>query len=304
MIRYAKYVVLVFLVAVPACFSGHPAMAAGTLRVGTGAGCFSGIQDAIDAAEDGTIIAIDEGAYRENLTIDRPVTLLGGGGVRLIPEDVARPAIAIGDTEGVTVSGLRIEEAKVGIDISGSPCMIADCSIGASEVGIAVLLSDGDAVTILDTVVRDERTGIGATVLGAGSVLFTRCTFRRLATGLLIGGLGMTGLQACELEGCYEAVVASATATVLLAQCGVHDSYANAIRLERGPFPADDGALLAIDCVIEDSGGWGITLCGLDGIPPDAPFGRIGGFGNVFAGNGRGIICPAAFELPEGFVAE
>jgi len=31
---------------------------------------------------------------------------------------------------------------------------------------------------------------------------------------------------------------------------------------------------------------------------------RIGGFGNVFAGNGRGIICHAAFELSEGFVAE
>ncbi len=37
------------------------------------------IQDAIDAAQDGGVIVIRPGTYRENLSIDKPIALLGGG---------------------------------------------------------------------------------------------------------------------------------------------------------------------------------------------------------------------------------
>ena len=62
--------------------------------------------------------------------------------------------------------------------------------------------------------------------------------------------------------------------------------------------------ILVIGNVIEDNDGWGITLCGLHRIVPDEPFGRIAGFGNVFARNGRGVVCPEDHGLPEGFVSE
>jgi len=70
------------------------------------------------------------------------------------------------------------------------------------------------------------------------------------------------------------------------------------------PFPADEGVRLVIGNVIGDNDGWGITLCGLHGIVPDVLFERVAGFGNVFARNGRGVVCPEDLESPEGFVTE
>lgn len=296
-----RYVIYVLLPALCAVLSIEGAPLAGTpVIVESGAR----IQAAIDAAEPREIIAITEGIYRENLTISRSVTLLGGAGVRLIPEDVTQPAISISGTDGVMIYGFQIGQAAIGIDISRSSCTVAHCSVTSSKEGICVRAFDGDAVTVHDTLFRSGREGAGAGVVGDGSVLFLRCRFEELVTGLVIGGAGTTMMQDCIVEYCYEAVVASRTATVALTGCTLSGLDANAIRLDPVPFPAAEGALIAINNVIEDVDGFGITLCGLQGIVPDAPCGLVAGLGNAFARIGRSVVCPEELLLPEGFTAD
>ena len=94
-------VISVFLMLGPLVFGSAP-----PLVVSPTGGDFQRIQDAIDAAEDGGAIIIRPGTYRENLTIDRPLTLLGREGAFLEPEDVNQPVIAVDRTESVTIQGL------------------------------------------------------------------------------------------------------------------------------------------------------------------------------------------------------
>lgn len=52
---------------------------AATLCVGSGPGCFAGIQAAVDAAQDGDTIHIRPGTFAGGVTIDKSVTIVGAG---------------------------------------------------------------------------------------------------------------------------------------------------------------------------------------------------------------------------------
>ena len=278
--------------------STHP------LVVSPADGDYQRIQDAIDTAEEGAIIVIRPGTYRENLTIARPLTLLGREGVFLEPADTDRPVIAVDRTGNVTIQGLRIRMATVAIDISSSSCTVSDCSISASDTGIHVVAFDTDAVSILSTIFRSGRQGVGVLVVGSGTTLFAHCEFSRLGTAMLVGGSGTTVVQGCTLESCFEAVVVSNTTQTVLTGNIIRGSYASGIRLGQAPIVRDEGTLCLIGNVVEDNGHWGITLCGMDGVDCEEPFGHIVGADNVFSGNERGPVCPEDLPLPEGFVLQ
>lgn len=59
-------------------FAIHPALASG-LCVGTGPGCYSTIQAALDAAHAGDVIHIGPGTFAGGVTIDKSVSLVGAG---------------------------------------------------------------------------------------------------------------------------------------------------------------------------------------------------------------------------------
>jgi len=267
-------------------------------------GDFQRIQDAIDTVREGGIIVIRPGSYRENLTVARPLTLLGEEGVFLEPADTDRPVIGVDRTENVTIQGLRIRMAAVAIDISRSSCTISDCSISASETGIDVVAFDTDAVSILSTIFRSGGQGVGVLVVGSGTTLFAQCGFSRLGTAILIGGSGTTVVQGCTLESCCEGVVVSNTMHTVLTGNTIRGNYGSGIRLAKVPVAGYEGTLCLIGNVVEDNGHWGITLCGIDGVDCEEPFGHIAGADNTFSGNERGPVCPENLPLPEGFILE
>ncbi len=67
----------------------------------------STIQDGIDAAEPDTAVLVPEGTYEETLTVDRPITLRGGG------------ASIVGDGEGPVVEIESDDVAVTGVEIEG-----------------------------------------------------------------------------------------------------------------------------------------------------------------------------------------
>ncbi|HSR67756.1 MAG TPA: nitrous oxide reductase family maturation protein NosD [Acidobacteriota bacterium] len=83
-------------------------------------GEFTSIQEAIEAAAPGQVISVLPGEYRENLIVDKPVTLLGGGQAHLRGQ-------GSGDVVLVLADGVRIE----GFTISGSGnnMMVSDAGV-------------------------------------------------------------------------------------------------------------------------------------------------------------------------------
>jgi len=267
-------------------------------------GDFARVQDAIDVAEDGAVIVIRAGTYRENLAVARPVTLLAEDGVVLEPADGDQPAVTVEGTQAVAIHGLTIRRAAVGCQISVDSCTVSGCSISATKIGIEIVAFDGDIVSIVDTVLRSDGYGVGVQVTGSGVTLLARCRLHGFGTGILLGGAGTAVVQGCSAEGCYEAVVVSSSTSALLVGNVLMGNHASAIRLEPAPGALRVGPLCLIGNVIQDNDGWGLTLCGLDGSAADTSFGRVTGSGNRVTGNGRGRLCPGDLRLPDGFLTD
>jgi pectin methylesterase-like acyl-CoA thioesterase len=64
--------------------TGSRALAADTLCVGDGSGCYSTLQAAVDAAHNGDTIRIDRGTFKGGVTVDVSVRIVGDGSDRTI----------------------------------------------------------------------------------------------------------------------------------------------------------------------------------------------------------------------------
>ncbi|MBU0595862.1 right-handed parallel beta-helix repeat-containing protein, partial [Candidatus Bipolaricaulota bacterium] len=184
----------VLVLSTVACGSTSP------LLVSAENGGLSRIQDAIDATAPGGIIVIRSGTYKENLLIDRPLTLIGEDGAIVEPEDPSQPAIVVEKTEAVSIQGLTIRNAIVGIELMNSSCTILDCLIRASGTGVNSVAFEGTTV-LMDHV---EFRGGGT---GTGVALLANCEFESFGTGASLGGAASTVIRGCSFERCFDGVV-------------------------------------------------------------------------------------------------
>ncbi len=260
------------------------------------------IQDAINAAADGGIVVIEPGIYRENLEICRPATILGQEGVILEPETQDRPAMTVDQAVGVSIYGVQIRNAAVGIDVSVSSCLIADCTIRASKIGVRIMTFADDLVSLCSTVVHGE--GFGVSVLGSGTTALSICEFDGLATGASIGGIALVSVSGCTFERCYDGLVIASAATAILADNLIGSNHGSGVRLDASPGGAEEGSLALLRNTIEANGRWGLSLCGVNGMTGVELFGQILGWENQFADNGLGATCPVDLPLPEAFFGE
>jgi hypothetical protein len=266
-------------------------------------GDFRQIQDAVEIADSTDVIIVRPGTYRENIQIEHPVTLLGEEGVFLVPADVGQAVVSIVGVEGITIHGLTINMSTVGIEMLGSSGTISDCSIVASEIGISVVAYEGIAVAIRSVTLRGEKAGIGVQITG-GSAMLSRCEFVGFGAGVSIGGEIAVILVDCTFTSNFNGLSIFDTATVSLVECIVQGNDGSGINLSQHPQGGSAGALTLVRSQIEENGSWGISLCGIRGNEPEQDFGQILGNSNSLEGNRQGIICPAAFLLPEGFLLE
>ncbi|MDD3135923.1 MAG: NosD domain-containing protein, partial [Methanoregula sp.] len=133
----------------------------------SGGADFTTIQAAVNAASPGDIIKVGDGTYRENIQIDRKVTLEAAnrGMARIIPVNANVPVIKV-VADRVTIRGMEIRGTEFsryrciwGISLnSAANCTIEECEIWNSNWGI--YLTDARDCTVRDTIITDGYRAI------------------------------------------------------------------------------------------------------------------------------------------------
>jgi len=165
--------------------------AAATLCVGSGNGCFSEIQAAVDAARDGDTIRIGQGRFAGGVTIDVSVTLVGAG-ARSTVISGGGPVLTIGELGATTEPTVAV----TGVTVTGGVNTSVPLPYLAFGGGIYVPSSangaPGATVTIDDSVVTGNRASPSGIFPSPSGVLCGGGTFCPYAQGEG-GGIYNTG---------------------------------------------------------------------------------------------------------------
>ncbi|HEY8986890.1 MAG TPA: right-handed parallel beta-helix repeat-containing protein, partial [Streptomyces sp.] len=245
----------------------------GTSRWRRRTGEYASLAAALEAAADGDVLTVAPGTYRENLVVERSVTLRGPegapGSVRIAPADgvplTVRASAVVQDlhVEGqdATAPALLVEE--------GTPELLDVRVVTRSAAGIEVR---GGARPTVRRCTVDNPAGIGIAVLDGGGGVFEECEVLAAGqAGVAVRGgahprlertrvhhasgtgISVTGdSSALEAVGCeiYEVrgsgVQITARATAHFTDCGVHRTTADGVTLDT------DAVLTLADCRIHD----------------------------------------------------
>ncbi|WP_405014214.1 right-handed parallel beta-helix repeat-containing protein [Kitasatospora sp. NBC_01539] len=224
------------------------------------AGEYETLREGLEAAEPGDTVTVRAGTFRENLLVDKPVTLLaadGPGSVRISPpsgvpltltaaatvhdlvvegSDRALPAVLV-DADGARLSGCRIDtQASVGVEIAdGASAVLRSCTV-ANPAGLGVRLRAGSRAGLQECEVSAAGQA-GIAVLGGAAAVLDRCRVHHTGgAGLLITGHGSgaeaTGCEIYEIRG--SGVQAEDGAVGRLTDCTVHRVTGNGLTLDTG----------------------------------------------------------------------
>ncbi|SHI70322.1 Right handed beta helix region [Streptomyces sp. 3214.6] len=261
---------------------GHSnAMAQGTVQVthtGTSrwrrrTGEYASLAAALEAAAEGDVLTIAPGTYRENLVVQRSVTLRGPegspGSVRLAPvdgvpltvrasavvqdlhvegQDAAAPAVLVEEGTPELLNLRIVTRSAAGIEVRGSARpTVRRCTVdNPAGVGIAVVDGGGGVFEECEVVAAGQA---GVAVRGGAHPRLERCRVHHTSGA----GLSATGdNSALEAVGCevYEVrgsgVQITARATAHLTDCDVHRTTADGVTLDT------DAVLTLADCRIHD----------------------------------------------------
>jgi hypothetical protein len=235
-------------------------------------GEYETLAEALAVASDGDVLSVGAGTYRENLVVDRAVTLRcaeGPGTVRIAPGS----GVALTVRAAATVQDLLVE----GQDISAAALLVEDCSPELSGLRLNTRSAAGLEVraNARPTVRRctvDNPAGIGISVLDGAGGLFEECevvaagqsgvsvrggasprldrcrVHHTSGTGLTVTGentsLEAVGCEVFEIRG--TGVQVSQRATGNFTDCQVHRTTGDGISLDT------DAVLALADCDIHD----------------------------------------------------
>ncbi|MGW3954193.1 right-handed parallel beta-helix repeat-containing protein [Streptomyces sp. NPDC004752] len=245
----------------------------GTSRWRRRTGEYVSLAAALEAAADGDVLTVAPGTYRENLVIQRAVTLRGPegspGSVRIAPldgvpltvrasavvqdllvegQDAAAPALLVEEGTPELRDVRVVARSASGLEVRGTARpTVRRCTVdNPAGIGIAVL--DGGAGVFEDCeVVAAGQSGVA--VRGGGHPRLERCRVHHASgVGLMVTGensaLEAVGCEVYEVRGAGAQVTARATAH--LTDCDVHRTAADGVTLDT------DAVLTLADCRIHD----------------------------------------------------
>ncbi|MBB1254208.1 right-handed parallel beta-helix repeat-containing protein [Streptomyces sp. OF3] len=237
-------------------------------------GEYATLAAALEAAGDGDVLTVGPGTYRENVVVERAVTLTGpertgAGPARLAPDggvaltvrgnaavrnlhvegqDTAAPALLVEDCDA-ELSELRVStRSAVGLEVrAGARPVVRGCVV-ENPAGLGVSVSGGAGGVFEDCEVVAAGQ-VGVSVTGGGAPRLERCRVHHAGgAGLSLSGEG----SAVEAVGCefYEirgtGVHVTGRAQGQLVDCQVHRTTGDGITLDT------DAVLALTGCDIHD----------------------------------------------------
>ncbi|WP_406195898.1 right-handed parallel beta-helix repeat-containing protein [Kitasatospora sp. NBC_01560] len=225
------------------------------------AGEYDTLAEAVAAAEPGDTVTIRPGTFRENLVLDKPVTIVpaqGPGTVRIDPpsgvpltvtaaatvrdlviegSDSSVPAVLVTGPEATpALIGCRVEtRSATGVEVTdGARPTLRGCVV-ANPAGLGLRLRGEGTAAAFDDCEVAAAGQAGLAVLGGATAALERCRIHHAAgAGVLLSDPG----SAAELTGCeiYEirgsGVQADAQAGGRLVDCEIHRVTGNGLTLD------------------------------------------------------------------------
>ncbi|MFE5614804.1 right-handed parallel beta-helix repeat-containing protein [Streptomyces sp. NPDC056524] len=245
----------------------------GTSRWRRRTGEYASLAAALEAAGDGDVLTIAPGTYRENLVIERAVTLRGPeggiGSVRIAPvdgvpltvrasatvqdlhvegQDSAAPALLVEDGTPELLDLRIVTRSAAGLEVRGAARpTVRRCTVdNPAGVGIAVLDGAGGVFEECEIVAAGQS---GVSVRGGGHPRLERCRVHHASgAGISVTGEGSglegIGCEVYEIKGTGLQIASRATAH--LTDSSVHRTSADGITLDT------DAVLTLSDCDIHD----------------------------------------------------
>ncbi|WP_432136199.1 MULTISPECIES: right-handed parallel beta-helix repeat-containing protein [unclassified Streptomyces] len=245
----------------------------GTSRWRRRTGEYASLAAALEAAADGDVLTVAPGTYRENLVVQRAVTLRGPdgspGSVRIAPvdgvpltvrasavvqdlhvegQDAAAPAVLVEEGTPELMDLRIVTRSAAGIEVRGmARPTVRRCAVdNPAGVGIAVLDGGGGVFEECEVLAAGQA---GVAVRGGAHPRLERCRVHHAAgTGLSATGdnsaLEAVGCEVYEVRG--SGVQVTGRATAHLTDCDVHRTTADGVTLDT------DAVLTLADCRIHD----------------------------------------------------
>ncbi|MGW0731969.1 right-handed parallel beta-helix repeat-containing protein [Streptomyces sp. NPDC002851] len=245
----------------------------GTSRWRRRTGEYTSLAAALEAAGDGDVLTVTPGTYRENLVVQRAVTLRGPegspGSVRLAPadgvpltvrasavvrdlqvegQDAAAPALLVEDGAPELTDVRVVTRSAAGLEVrAGARPTVRRCTVdNPAGIGVAVLDRAGGVFEECEVVAAGQS---GVAVRGGAHPRLERCRIHH-ASG---AGISVTGdNSALEALGCevYEikgaGIQVTSRATAHLTDSEVHRTTADGVTLDT------DAVLTLADCRLHD----------------------------------------------------
>lgn len=245
----------------------------GTSRWRRRTGEYGSLAAALEAASDGDVLTIAPGTYRENLVIQRAVTLRGPegspGSVRIAPsdgvpltvrssavvqdlhvegQDSAAPALLVEDGAPELIDVRVVTRSAAGIEVrGGARPTVRRCTVdNPGGIGIAVLDGGGGVFEECEVVSAGQS---GVAVRGGAHPRLERCRVHHASgAGLSVtgehSGLEAIGCEVYEVKG--SGVQITGRAAAHLTDCDVHRTTSDGVTLDT------DAVLTLADCRIHD----------------------------------------------------
>ncbi|MEV6755163.1 right-handed parallel beta-helix repeat-containing protein [Streptomyces sp. NPDC051214] len=245
----------------------------GTSRWRRRTGEYASLAAALEAASDGDVLTIAPGTYRENLVVQRAVTLRGPegspGSVRIAPadgvpltvrssavvqdlhvegQDSAAPALLVEDGAPELIDVRVVTRSASGIEVrGGARPTVRRCTVdNPGGIGIAVLDGGGGVFEECEVVAAGQS---GIAVRGGAHPRLERCRVHHASgAGLSVtgehSGLEAIGCEVYEVKG--SGVQITGRAAAHLTDCDVHRTTSDGVTLDT------DAVLTLADCRIHD----------------------------------------------------
>ncbi|MFJ3903057.1 right-handed parallel beta-helix repeat-containing protein [Streptomyces sp. NPDC090025] len=245
----------------------------GTSRWRRRTGEYASLAAALEAAGDGDVLTVAPGTYRENLVVERAVTLRGGdgslGSVRIAPadgvpltvraaatlqdlhiegQDAAAPALLVEDGTPELLDLRIVTRSAAGLEVRGAarPTVRRTTVDNPAGVGIAVIDGAGGVFEECEIVAAGQS---GISVRGGAHPRLERCRVHHASgAGITVTGEGSAlegiGCEVYEIKGTGLQLAARATAH--LSDSRVHRTSADGVTLDT------DAVLTLSDCDIHD----------------------------------------------------